>query len=354
MSRFLKNFEKIFKRLIRNFVFRTNSKISPILVSEFSKELASAERILLLRQDRIGDLLISIPFLRNLRFAFPNKVIDILLSNKNYVAKSGIEKYVDNLFVWHKNLPNKISTLLRLRKIGYDLVIDLFDNPSITSSFIVNFLRPKFSLGFDKENRNVYTHILPLPDKSKFHIVDRVCSLLIPFGIDPEKIDKKLEFPIKEIKNFTQSSKKKLGIVVAGSSKSKFWGLDNLCAFIGLINAKYEFEIIVFGTREYKKILTILGKKVNVNLAPFTNDFVEFASMIAKCDYLITPDTSVVHLASSFQKPVLVFYTYVDKKYGMPWFPYGTKFKALISSKDNYSDISPNDALNAFSELIED
>lgn len=354
MSGFLKNFEKFFKGFIKNFVFKLKSEVKPKLVLEYSDELAKATKILLLRQDRIGDLLISIPFIKNFKSKLPHKKIDILLSHRNVVAKSCVKDYVDNIYVFQKSLFARLGTLLSLRKEKYELVIDLFDNPSFTSSLIINFLKPQFALGFDKDNRNVYTHIVLLPDKMKFHIVERLCSLLVPFGINPDDIDKKLEFPIKVSKILPNGTKTKLGIIVAGSSKSKYWGLDKLISLIKQINFKYDFDIIVFGTKEYKKILQKLNEIENVYVAPITSNYDEFASMVSRCNYLITPDTSVVHLASAFKIPVVVFYTFVNEKFGMPWFPYGTKYKALISSKDNYSDITPRDVLDALSKLIEE
>ncbi len=122
---------------------------------------------------------------------------------------------------------------------------------------------------------------------------------------------------------------------------------------IELINSKYSFEIVLFGTSSYKNEISFFSHKQNIQIAPFTKDFDEFVSMVASCDFLITPDTSVVHLASAFKIPVLVFYTFVGEQYGMPWYPINTKFKAIVSKKDSYSDITPEFAFEKFAQLVE-
>ncbi|QLH54339.1 MAG: hypothetical protein CH6_3215 [Candidatus Kapaibacterium sp.] len=353
MSNLLKGFENFVKSKLKNFVFQKRSKKNPQIIQSIQNELLNTKNILILRQDRIGDLLVSVPFVRTLREKFPQKRIGILLSHRNIVAKTCIQKYVDDIFVFPRNLFAKVDTILKIRNIGYELVIDLFDNPSFTSSIIIRAIKPKFSLGFDKENRNVYSFVVPLPNKMENHIVERIFHLLLPFGINPQNVNNELEYPLTKENPLPQKKSKRLGIVLAGSSKSKFWGIDNFAKLIELINSKYSFEIVLFGTSSYKNEISFFSHKQNIQIAPFTKDFDEFVSMVASCDFLITPDTSVVHLASAFKIPVLVFYTFVGEQYGMPWYPINTKFKAIVSKKDSYSDITPEFAFEKFAQLVE-
>ncbi|MGB9770573.1 MAG: glycosyltransferase family 9 protein [Candidatus Kapaibacteriota bacterium] len=352
MNEFLKGLEGKFKFLLKDFIFKKNFPQKVVEVNGICSEVISANKILLLRQDRIGDLLVSVPFLRTLRQYFPTKKIDILLSYRNIVAKSCIQKYIDDIILFPKNPLERIKVIHRIKRRNYELVIDPFDNASFTSSIIINLVKPRFSLGFDKENRNVYSFVVAIPDKMEKHIVERICALLRPFGIEPDKVDKTLEYPSISGNLLPLKNKIRVGVVVAGSSKSKFWGVENLAELINLINQKYDFEIIVFATPNYKNLISFLSTRNNIYVAPFTNDFDAFVAMVSSCDYLITPDTSVVHLASAFKIPVLVFYSFISDKFGMPWFPIYTKFKAIISRRESYSDVSPEFAFQRFVELV--
>ncbi len=258
---------------------------------------------------------------------------------------------MDNIYVFPKSLWGRISILLLLKRNKYDLIVDLYDNPSFSSSILVRFTKPKFSLGFDKENRNVYTHIVSLPDKMKVHIVDRLGQLLLPFGL--ENYDVNFDFLVKKSNPLPSKKKKRVGIVVSGSSPAKFWGLNNISQLIKMMNEKLDYEIVVFGTKEHKSLIEYLNQLNNTIIAPFTDDFDEFVAMVASCDYIVTPDTSVVHLASALGIPVVVLYTFVDERFGMPWFPYKTKFEAILSKKDSYADIKPEKVFDAFQKLME-
>ncbi|MCX7909003.1 MAG: glycosyltransferase family 9 protein [Ignavibacteria bacterium] len=352
---FVKKFELLVKSIFKPLIFKTFCNCRPKIINGQEVDFTSnVRKILILRQDRIGDLLVSVPFLRALRNHLPTSTIHILLSYRNLVAKSCILNYVDQVFCFPKNIISGLILVYKLRRQKYDLVIDLFDNPSFTSSFVINFIKPRFSLGFDKENRKVYTHIVFLPNKMDFHIIDRICFLLIAFGIEIEKVQKNLEYPVKENTNkLIKKGEKRVGVVLTGSTKSKFWGLENFYSLIRLIISNYPFEIIIFPTYELRKELSKFQTLENVYIAPINQNFDEFAEMISECDFLVSPDTSVVHLASAFNIPIVVFYQFIGEKYGMPWYPYKTRFKAILSKEDSYTDISPLAVFSKFCDLVE-
>ncbi len=351
--KFLKNIEILFKKIIRRFVFSENEKFNPTVANSKIPEFENIVTILVLRTDRIGDLLVSIPTFKELRKICPNKKIDVLLSQRNFVAKAGIEKFVDNISVFPKNLIQKLKLLFKIRKKKYDLIIDLFDNASVTNSLLIKILNPKFSLGFEKENKKIYTHIVPLPEKTKIHIVERIAKILVPLGADINFKPERLEYPVTSEKLLPPKKSRRVGINICGSEIKKLWNKENWCKLINSIKEKYKFEIVIFGIPRYKNEIEFISKKTNSQIAPFVKQFDKFATMISECDYLITPDTSVVHLGSCFQIPTLAFYHFVSDKFGLPWFPYKTKYTYILSPNDFFEDITPELAFEEFKKLVE-
>jgi len=179
MRKILKSIEVNLKGLLKDSIFAKNRKTTPKICYQKCNDIANAKTILLLRQDRIGDLLVTTPFLRNLQDAFPETQISILLSERNVVAQSCIKPYCSEIFVLRKNPLQFLRLVRQLRRKRFELVIDLLDNPSVTSSILVRLLKARLSLGFEKENRNIYTHTVPLPDKSQGHIVERIANFLM-------------------------------------------------------------------------------------------------------------------------------------------------------------------------------
>src|SRR6056300_655321 len=218
------------KQVINNLVLKYSAnKTETVNVGDKLNEFASAKRILLLRQDRIGDVLISLPFVKKLREELNGVKIDIVLSHKNKGAMFALFGLVDNIIIMDKGIGGYKKIISEIKKSNYDVVVDLFDNTSTTSSILVGASTAKLKLGFDKENSSIYSHIVDLPDKTKFNITQRLNNLLIPFVGNNEN-GHTLEFQlneneINEATNAIDWSKNKLrvGINLSGSNDSKNW-----------------------------------------------------------------------------------------------------------------------------------
>ena len=319
-----------------------------------SKEL----KILLLRHDRIGDILISTPFLKELRKIMGNKEIDILLSFKNKTASRAVEYLTDNILILDNKLFPFLKLIRMIRNERYDLVIDLLDNPSTTSNLILKYSGAKIKLGFDKANANNYNYVVPLPDKGKVHIAKRLFSLLLPFGYDKNPDNIHLDFPLKKTEKSEAAKllgeKKcdlRLGINLSGSNDSKYWGDDKYIKFIKNFKSNYDVDVVLFALPKHSIKAEYIASQSGARTAPPNSDFNVFAAMLNECDLILTPDTSAVHLASAFNKPVVTLFVSPDPSVLMPWFPLNANSKSLVA-KNNLAEIKVADVMLAFDELI--
>lgn len=332
--------------------------IEPVIIFDKNKNW----KIIILRQDRIGDLLISVPFLKTLKYNLKNSVIDIILSGKNQVAKNCIIDFTDSQFILPKNL-KIIPFLFKLRKKHYDICIDLFDNSSATSSFLIKYIKPKRSIGLEKSNASIYDYVVPLKNKNEYHIIDRIADLLFPFNINPKEQYFSLEYKLPVdatmfANNFfyqliqKDSNKAVLGINIAGSSEAKFWGARNNIDFIKEINKQFpEVVVILFGTNDYSEILNEIKTQTNSRIASQTKNFDEYAAMISLCNFILTPDTSAVHLAACFNIPCICLYTIFDGDFGIAWTPYNSPHTLLTVRNTSLNQISVKSVFAAFKEL---
>jgi hypothetical protein len=92
--------------------------------------LGDAPRILLLRQDRIGDVLVSIPVIRALRQRYPRAQIHMLFSRANFGVRHAVAQYVDHSWRYDKTLTSAVRVIRAVRAARYDIVVNLTDNPS--------------------------------------------------------------------------------------------------------------------------------------------------------------------------------------------------------------------------------
>lgn len=355
----LKKVEYYLKNIFDIFL-RKDSK--PVLIKKSDAKIRPVDgsRILLLRHDRIGDVLVSVPFVKALRQTFPKIEIDILMSSKNISARRAIDSYVNNVYNYDKNIVNIIKLVSTLRNRNYDIIIDLFDNPSTTSAYLIRLVNPLYALGFDKEDTSYYTHIVPLPDKRLIHIVERIANLLLPFGISTSKSDLNITFRLSpaEKKRANEmmliNDKKIIAINLSGSSRAKFWGVPN---YISLLNELSDlhpnFECVIFSMPDYATELNDIISNTKARIAPKSNSFVQYASYLSTCDLLITPDTSAVHLAAAFKIPCVSLHLWNGSEAtGMPWHAYNSPQKTLKTDSGNLSNIKVEDVINSVNELI--
>ena len=359
---FLKRTEYYFKKKFDKYL---ENSINPELITKPENQFNfnSKSKILILRNDRIGDLLISVPILRLIKNKLPEIKIDALISDYNKSAKRGYEPYINNFYIYRKKISGLINLIRIFKKNRYDLVFDLFDNPSTTNALIIKLINPAKTLGIRKPKTNKYSIEVPLLNKNQNHIVERVAQLLLPFGIDPGNEDLSLEYQFKENELSEahkllgmKTGKFRFGINLSGSSRAKYWGFDNFKKLIEVVNNKYEnCEVMIFTTPEYRLDADNLASATKAKTAPLVSNFNMYAAMLSTCDIILTPDTSAVHLASAFKIPCIGLYIWSGlEEFGMPWIPYKSSYKCLKSRNNFLETIEPEEVISAFEELIND
>ena len=335
MKILFKKIENFIKKIIEKIVSK-NRKTHHITSVKNVFCFEKKPKILLLRHDRLGDLIISTSFVRILKEKFPNYQIDILLSKKNIQAKKCVEKYVNKIFVFDKKISKYFSLLRQLNKVKYDLVIDLFDSPSITSAIIIKYSNPIFAMGINKSNTKIYDYCVPMLDRKTSNIVERVCNLLIAFGINPSENNLKLEYPAEAKKD----AKLRIGINLAGNNINRFWGYDNNEKLISFLLTNYNDAVIrIFAMGDFIRFAKKLQEKFpNIIISP-CDTFDDFASEVSKCNLVVSPDTSIVHLCACFQIPIVVLYIENANATHSPWYPYKTKYVGITTSENSLSAI---------------
>lgn len=322
-------------------------------------DLPEHPKILFLRQDKIGDALVSFPVIRVLHEALPNAAVDVLLGDANYAIRNALSRYIRKAWCYSKSVAKILRLLSLLRAERYDVVIDLMDNSSATSSFLVKNIRSRYAVGIDKENAAVYTHVVPLPDRQSVHIVERIAYLLLPFGIDPAQHDLSLEYPFSQDdmalatrRLGAKTHQLRLGVNISGTGEQKYWGRERFIELISSVLAAHsDVQVVVFSSPDYEQERSAIAQASGATEAPRAGNFHEFAAMLHECDVIFTPDTSVVHLAGAWKTPCVGLF--INTKLNlMPWTPYGAPHVALITNKQHVSFIPVSDAVDGVAHML--
>jgi ADP-heptose:LPS heptosyltransferase len=354
---FLKRLEILLRRFLIFIIGFFVSRRNPLpAVFDFN-----ASKILFIRQDRIGDVLVSTPIFTSLKSHYPSAIVDVLLSANNHFVLVN-DPIIRKRWIYQKRLGKIIALVRLLRKEQYDFAVDLMDNPSVTSTFLSLLSGARWNIGIAKDNNYVYDIRVPMLSRRETHIVDRIAQLLIPFHIDPKTEPLALRyFTSPESNDFADhflaslQAKKSplLGINISAGGPARFWGIDNYRDLLSMVHEIYSglLPILLFHPSDKEKAAKIVEGNPHVILSPITNTFDQFAALIKKVSILISPDTSAIHLASAFHIPSVVLYVQSDKALRI-WEPYGTDYEVVVTDVDDLSTIPFRDVQAALEKLI--
>lgn len=301
------------------------------------------KRILIIRTDRIGDVLLSTPVIKALRDNYPNAYIAMMVSpyGKNIVEDN---PYLDEVIIYdkdgkHKSWQRSLKFARNLKKKRFDLAVIL--HPTNRVHLITFFAGIPHRVGYDRKFGFLLTdrikHTKQLGEK---HELEYALDLVRYLGIEPK--DKALVLPIKPESEewaqelFEQEGIKKtdrlLAIHPAASCPSKIWPNERFANVADRLIERYGFKVLVVAG---PKDLTVAGNIIKhmhnpvINLSGKTS-VSQLASILKRCNLFISNDSGPVHIASSVGTPVISVFGRKQKGLSpVRWGPTGKKDKVL-------------------------
>ena len=258
---------------------------------------------------RIGDAVLATAMLRHLGAHYPDAVFDIIASPGNAAIFRGIPK-VRTVFLWRRGLLHLPGNLLTLAIRRYDCFIDSKDHHSSTSRLIAHIVRANRSIGFNTPNRRkLFTDSIPhTSENAALHMTLRNCRILEPLGIPLPDIDSSLpwlpQFNPTTTDSYGDQSPILLNLSAGGSLRIP--GVDQWIAVCEQL--KYAGLPAVISCMDPEKpIAALLEKRFSIPVR-HSSTLAELFAIIAGSRAVISPDTSVVHLAAATNRPVIGLY----------------------------------------------
>jgi ADP-heptose:LPS heptosyltransferase len=337
----------------------------------FLFDIKDSKSVLILKYDRIGDMVLSTPIFRELKLAYPNISISVLASKENRdVIK--YNPYVDKIYTNYKNqIFNDLPTLLKLRKKNFDVCIELDHSVIPHAIFRLKILNPKKTISIHKDGRygvkgvdlKIYDYFTKKDTKSHFGKI--WLETLIFFGISPSSYSYDLflgniEKEKAKIFAISLGKKIKIGINMEGSFPEKSIQkeeLEKIC--VGLHNNFNNIKIVILTSPdkllEKRQLISELGLDFVIP-SYNTKTIIDAAALIEQLDLIITPDTSIVHIAASFDKPVVSIHENNKDSFRL-WSPTSTLSKTVFASSSyglvNYSVDDIIESASDFLKIIE-
>ncbi|MFO8052726.1 MAG: lipopolysaccharide heptosyltransferase II [Candidatus Omnitrophota bacterium] len=277
------------------------------------------KRILIVRTDRLGDVILSTPVIKNLRKSYPNSHIAFICRPYTKSVLAG-NPYLDELIVYDKYGKQKklLSTLkfaLNLRKKKFDLALIL--HPTNRAHIVTFFAGIPKRIGWNKKLSFLLTDKLAfMKDQGRKHELEYNLDILRYLGASAE--DKELYVPIKKksqqkvdkiLKEQGIEEKDKLIVIhPSASCPSKRWPQDKFIELIEILNNKKDLKIAVITSADQLNFASqILKVKGVINLCGQLS-ISETASLLKKVSLFISCDSGPAHIAAGLNIPIITIF----------------------------------------------
>jgi len=325
------------------------------------REAGNVRRVAVVCIGKIGDMIVSNFTIRKVRTTFPKaEILLVTLERSRDLLR--YETSADRIRFFRKGL-DIIPLLADVRRFRADLLLDLNDNPSTTSTWLARFGGARTTVGFAFEsNRKFLSIAVERPADETMHIIQRRKRIMEATGVRFEQHElipliaigesEKAEVS-KELAETLPGKTSLIAVNLSAGSPSRYWAIENWCELLLSIHQEHEelaFLLLCSPEDDHlarKVAASLPGHSV---LLPRYRTFHHFAAYIASADLLISPDTSAIHIASAESVPVLGLYPAVEWNF-WSWQPVNTIYRAMRPTQGLVSDIGTNEVLNAFRDL---
>jgi ADP-heptose:LPS heptosyltransferase len=269
----------------------------------------------------VGDLVLSIPFLRGLRTVFPSSTVSVLCADsRGMILKE--QPYIEKLFLPPMTLLGLLKTGVQLRKKRFDMAINLMPETSFFSAIKMYLLFRLINagqwIGRNTEGRGFFYDIKV--SEQKMQTEDEVLMYgKILSAISDVEFDARLEF------HSSKESRKRAGellskernlrkqpfvLINPGSDwPSRRWPIDRYAELVerlaklfpnvefGIIGTQGEGELARFIKGSCGERVFILAGKTSIELLP---------AVMERACLVITNDSGPAHIARAVGVPVAI------------------------------------------------
>ena len=296
------------------------------------------KNILVVRTDRIGDVVLSLPLATIIKKHYPKCEVTFLLKEYSKALASN-HPDIDNIITIEEkgdHIPIK-SNVSRIKQFHFDYGIIVYPTFKIALILFLSRIKHRIGTGYRWYsflfNKKFYEH----RQSGNSHELEYNVNLLKNIGIN-ENIDEtivsfKLRAAEKNIQNITNYLSKtsfnphlSTIIIHPGSGGSAVeLPLHKFKALLEILARELRLNIILTGNETEKKICKELSVNNNIinTAGKFSLD--DLIAIISKADIVVANSTGPIHIAAALGKQVVGFYPKVKECSPRRWGPYTTK-----------------------------
>lgn len=338
---------------------------------EFNKN--DIQKILVVRNDNIGDVICSTPALQALRENFKGAYIAVLVAS--YSREAILENpHVDEVFVYDKFKHgkydsrfiawwNQYKVLKVLREKRFDLAIGLRPTFSPSQGWLVYFTGAEFRLGCYPTKRKhkkfrFFYNLLVEEDRGAIHAVEKNLKMLERIGVKPK--DKVLTVSIPEseltrIDDFLArnglQNKLLIGFYITSRLKENNLEDEKFAAIAEGLIERYRAEVLLTHAPWEKERAMSIAYRVKGHIHAFDTETLKSLGALQKrCSLFISVDGGPMHLAAATGVPTIGLFGKTDP---IQWRPWGER-NAAIKKGNHVNSITIEDILKETDRVLKE
>jgi lipopolysaccharide heptosyltransferase II len=334
-----------------------------------SPRAAQPRRILVIRLDLIGDLVLSMTVVRVLKRTYPGAEIDLLaLPSSAQIVKddpdlSNIIPYDPNVWrrpkalVQRRNWRNAFNVIRRLRSRRYDIAVSVFGNWAAMLAVVSGAPR---RVGFGRESYPGFMtdsvagrHWQP---GERLHEVDYCLKLARAAGaaITPDDRIPRL-FVTASARDELDALQQDMGIrqdkpliachVASNNGQSKRWPIPYWATLLDRLIRERGAQVVLTGAPGDLPLIERVMERMEqaaFNLAGKTS-LPQLAALLQRADVMISGDSGPMHIAAAVGTPLIAIHGPTDPAHSGPVSPSATILRSGIWCSPCYNVKDPAD-----------
>jgi ADP-heptose:LPS heptosyltransferase len=324
-----------------------------------NKPVGEPRRILFIRSGGIGDSIIALGGLRAITLRHPGSVVDILGAKELRAVCEGLD-FVGEIIPVHrlKRLTFFNAVLKVARSQPYDMVIDGYTpHPRVgfSTALILAASRAPMRVGRSPlDVGRALTHLAP-PRGLGVHFVDEMFDVANFIGAEPVsdrrpplKLRPEEKLAAEEAWAAVSGASPRVLINISAGHSSRHWEIERYLDVARAVRRhRPQSRIVIVGHGQPDVTKEIAAEVGGVALQG-TLRYV--MALVAQADLVITPDTSISHVAAAFDRIIVSLH----QAENFPWTPYKARGKALFSTSFfTINFIDAETVVRAVSDLLD-
>jgi ADP-heptose:LPS heptosyltransferase len=313
------------------------------------------KKILLVRNDNIGDLICTTPAIEALRKKYPNNQIDIIVNSYNFSAINN-NPFIDRIYCYtkpkHKHkfsdklqaLLGKLKIFWQIKQKNYDVVVIFRSGYSKSAELFSRITSAQYKVGVKNPKGNDDFNIY-VEQKENQHEVEFCFACLQKFGVEHSGENTRYFVDKHIIEKYNQYKDCVAFHISARMKKNQI----NYHKLYQIINSIKLDKILITADPKDFNLAEKLTESINNAIVIRTKSFYDLGGLISNLKLFITLEGGAMHLSPALGIKTIALFGVSNIN---RWHPWGYKNLVLQDSSKIANNINMNLIVNTINNEI--